>query len=91
MLLQIIAKRGNTLWVPKSTCKLESSMLAAFDSAKLGNSTVLALTATINSTFSSVFSAITQYDNNSARFGKMAELTCNAISAYVQRNDRPPK
>lgn len=75
----------------QSTCKLDSSMLAAFDSAKLGNSTLLALTATINSTYSSVYSATTQYDNSSARFGKMAELTCSAINAYVQRSDRPPK
>jgi hypothetical protein len=58
VLLQIIAKRGNTLWVPKPTCKIDSSMLVAFDSAKMGAKTLLALCATINSTFSSIYSSI---------------------------------
>lgn len=38
VLLQIIAKRGNTLWVPKpgQGCEIKSCMLAAFDNAKAG-------------------------------------------------------
>ena len=56
VLLQIIAKRGNTLWVPKATCKLEHTMLAGFDNSKIGSKNLLAICATINSTFSSIYS-----------------------------------
>ena len=34
VLLQIIAKRGNTLWVPKTLREVYSAMLIAFDTAK---------------------------------------------------------
>ena len=36
VLLQMIAKRGNTLWVPKHNCDLDSLMMAAFDTSKVG-------------------------------------------------------
>lgn len=64
VLLQIIAKRGNTLWVPKANCKIDSCMLAAYDNAKAGSKNVLGLCATINSTFSSIFSSTGAYDSN---------------------------
>jgi hypothetical protein len=57
VLLQIIAKRGNTLWVPKTRGKLEDVMLVGIDNAKLdGNRNVLAACGTVNSTFTSVYS-----------------------------------
>jgi hypothetical protein len=57
ILLQIIAKRGNTLWVPKSNSKINDSMLVGFDHAKIsGNKFSISLCATINSTFSSIYS-----------------------------------
>lgn len=37
VLLQIIAKRGNTLWVPKTTFKISEIMLLAFDTSKSMN------------------------------------------------------
>ena len=58
ILLQMIAKRGNTLWVPQSAMKLDKVMLAAFDNAKMNNKNVLAGVATINSTYSSICSKI---------------------------------
>ncbi len=57
MLLQIIAKRGNTLWVPKTKARLDDVMLLAIDNAKLDNGkNVLAACGTVNSTFTSVYS-----------------------------------
>lgn len=57
VLLQIIAKRGNTLWVPKTKGKLDDVMLLAIDNAKLDNGkNVLAACGTVNSTFTSVYS-----------------------------------
>jgi hypothetical protein len=65
VLLQIIAKRGNTLWVPKLTFTVENIMLCAFDHAKLGgNNLVLSMCATLNSTFSSIFSTSATYQGN---------------------------
>lgn len=65
ILLQILAKRGNTLWVPKPLCNIENTMLVGYDSGKVRNETLLALCATINSTFSTVFSATKTYSANS--------------------------
>jgi hypothetical protein len=57
VLLQIIAKRGNTLWVPKTKARLDDVMLLAIDNAKLDNGkNVLAACGTVNSTFTSVYS-----------------------------------
>jgi hypothetical protein len=91
VLLQIIAKRGNTLWVPKPNCKIENCMLAAYDNGKVGGKNVLGLCATINSTYSSIFSATGVYESNQHRFGKMVEILISAINSYVQRNGKPPK
>ena len=55
ILLQIIAKRGNTLWVPRVPSGLPSTMMIAFETVKERKST-LGMCATINSTFSSIFS-----------------------------------
>lgn len=36
ILLQIIAKRGNTLWVPKLNFEVNDIMMTSFDSGSLG-------------------------------------------------------
>lgn len=56
ILLQIIAKRGNTLWVPQPANKIEDSMLLGFDYAKSGGRTYVSACSTINSTYSSLYS-----------------------------------
>jgi hypothetical protein len=56
ILLQIIAKRGNTLWVPRIPPGVSTTMMIAFETAKTGKLTTLGMCATINSTFSSIFS-----------------------------------
>lgn len=55
ILLQIIAKRGNTLWVPRCPQGLPATMMMAFETAK-DRKTTLGMCATLNSTFSSIFS-----------------------------------
>ncbi len=63
VLLQIIAKRGNILWVPRISVELPfSAMLVGFEQTKLGNKTVMAICATINSTFSLVFTCTKIFD-----------------------------
>jgi hypothetical protein len=64
ILIQIAAKRGNILWVPKPTFEITNTMLVGFDQAKFGKSYVLSICATINSTFSSVFSSTLTYEEN---------------------------
>jgi hypothetical protein len=89
VLLQIIAKRGNTLWVPLLTCALPKTMLLAFDTAKGPTSHLVALCATLNSTFTSLYSAQLPFKNES-KFQAMQKLTSQALAAYVERNGTPP-
>lgn len=91
VLLQMIAKRGNTLWISKPTCSFNNTMILGFDTAKIGSKTLMAACATINSTFSSVYSCTGTYDGNQNKFGKMVELLLAAVGAYVTRNTKPPK
>lgn len=65
VLLQIIAKRGNTLWVPKTGKGIEDVMLVAVDNAKLdGGKNVLAACGTVNSSFTSIYSKRLEYSSN---------------------------
>jgi len=91
VLLQIIAKRGNILWVPKTICKIENTILLAFDSSKLGSQTLLSVCATINSTFSSIYSKSVIYGSNDERFGKMVQLHLAVVDSYIKRNTNLPK
>ena len=70
VLLQMIAKRGNTLWAPKGLSTLKDTMLCGFDCAK----TDLALCATINSTFTSIFGTTTKVPQSQDKFSRMTEL-----------------
>ncbi len=62
ILLQIIAKRGNTLWVPKTKGKLEDTMLVGIDNGALpGGKNILAACGTVNSTFTSIYTKSVEY------------------------------
>jgi hypothetical protein len=74
ILLQILAKRGNILWVPKPICKIENTMLVGFDTCKVKSQTKISVCATINSTFSSIFSNSKIFPTNSEKYGKMSDL-----------------
>lgn len=86
MLLQIIAKRGNTLWVPKAKSTIEGCMLSAFDSSKMGNDTVLSICSSINSTYSSISSNTVVFNLKDDKFKHMMNLMFTAVDAYVKRN-----
>lgn len=90
ILLQIIAKRGNTLWVPRTPSNLGGAMMVAFDSAKVGRKTNMAMCATVNPNFSSVFSRTESYENTESKFSVMMNLTLKAVDAYTQRNKEVP-
>ncbi len=51
----------------------------------------MAICATINSTYSSVFSATKVYSDNSDKYNKMKELFLEACNAYMLRNNFCPK
>lgn len=91
VLLQIIAKRGNTLWVPQTAKEIEGCMLLAFDTAKIQSGTILAATATINSTFSTIHARTKVFSNPEEKFAAMRDLTLGCISAYFDRNKNIPK
>jgi len=90
VLLQIIAKRGNTLWVPKTLREVYGAMLIAFDTAKAKEGTVLAAAATINSTYSSLYTHCKVFVKAEDKFQAMVELTLSCIHAYSDRNQTPP-
>lgn len=85
ILLQMIAKRGNTLWVPKLPSNLPATMIMAFETVRDRKST-LGMCATINSTFSSIFSRTCTFEKADEKFSSMVNLTLQAVNAYVSRN-----
>lgn len=91
ILLQMVAKRGNTLWVPQSAQKLEKTMLMAFDNSKSGKKNVLSGVATINSTFSSISSKIEEYNDVNDKLKAMFSLSLKLVDSYVHRNKAPPE
>ncbi len=90
--MQIIAKRGNTLWVPVSNTQIDSSMLIGIDQAKCsGNKFNLSICATIDPTYTSIFSKNILFFGNEGKFQAMIALTLNSISNYINRNKSLPK
>jgi hypothetical protein len=62
ILLQIIAKRGNTLWAPKTISKVENTMLVGVDTSCISqNRYALTVCGTLNSTFTSVYTKCLEY------------------------------
>jgi hypothetical protein len=66
-------------------------MLLAFDTAKVQSGTVLAATATINSTFSTIHARTKVFCKPEEKFAAMRDLTLGCISAYSDRNKTIPK
>ena len=60
----MIAKRGNTLWVPKMTGKLYDTMIMAFDNAKGKGGNSIACCATVHDNFCSYYSKTSSFTNN---------------------------
>jgi hypothetical protein len=68
ILLQIIAKRGNILWVPLGTARVNNAMIMAFDMSKSGQKSCLACCGTTNNTFSEYYNLFSTYSNNDDKF-----------------------
>lgn len=83
----MIAKRGNILWVPKTTGKISDAMIMAFDNA----GSCLSCCATVNETFSSYFSQSSSFTSSESKFAEMVKLSFEAINFYAKKNTRPPK
>ena len=92
ILLQIIAKRGNTLWVPKTKAKVEDTMLIGIDHATLqGGKNVMAACGTVNSTFTSVYTKTAEYFRIEDKFGAAKSCVLEIVRYYVDRNKIPPR
>lgn len=65
-------------------------MLVAFDQTKLGNKTLLAICATINSTFSLVYTCTKTFEGNEDKFKAMEVLLLGALGAFNKRNKGVP-
>jgi hypothetical protein len=79
VLLQIIAKRGNILWVPETAHTVKNCMLLGFDTAKSASKTVMSATATLNSTFTSLYTRHKVYDQSEGKFKAMFDLTLECV------------
>ncbi len=92
ILLQIIAKRGNTLWVPKSKANVEDAMLVGVDYASLPNGkNLVTACGTVNSTFTSIYTKCVEYKGNEEKYGAISKALLDIVNYYVDRNKNPPK
>lgn len=91
LLLQMIAKRGNILWVPKTTCRISDTMILAFDQAKGPMGNCIVCCATVNDTFSSYYSKGSKFSNDQDKFNEMVKLSLEAVNYYSKKNSRCPK
>ena len=94
LLLQMIAKRGNILWVAQLKEKLlpvvDRVMLLGIDSGSKDKLESYAGCGTINSTFSLIYSGVKKVSNKADKFRDMLVVTNKCISGYVVRNKSPP-
>lgn len=91
VLLQIIAKRGNTLWAPRINSKVSDVMLIGVDNAAIKNSNVIAACGTVNSTFTSIYTKTVKYNNITQKFSAINTAVLNIIDYYADRNKSAPK
>jgi hypothetical protein len=94
LLLQMIAKRGNILWVPsyqeEMNNALDKTMLMGVDTASKGGVSVMAACGTVNSSFSLMASATAPNEGNEKKFNNMLTVATQCIQGYVTRNKGPP-
>jgi aubergine-like protein len=92
ILLQIIAKRGNTLWVPKGKGKFEDLMLIGIDNCTLANGkNLMSACCTVNSTFTSIQTKNVEFKTIDDKFSATCSAVLDLVNAYVDRNKVPPK
>ena len=94
LLLQMIAKRGNILWVPSYSEEmqntLEKTCIMGIDTASKGGVTVMGGCGTTNSTFSLLASSTVTLDKGD-KYKYMVEIGVKVVEGYAARNKTPPK
>lgn len=80
LLLQMIAKIGNILWVPRVNADTRGIMMIAFDTAKAMNQNIISCIATTNDSFSLFFAKASQYNDNNEKFNEMVKLSVEGIN-----------
>jgi hypothetical protein len=90
LVLQVIAKRGNTLWWPKTLREVPGAMLLAFAVSKAKEKNLLAVTSTLNPTFSSIYTDCIVVSHPEEKFEAMVELSILSLKVYLDRNKNLP-
>lgn len=83
VLLQIIAKRGNTLWSPKINSKVSDLMLIGVDNAAIKNGNVIAACGTVNSSFTSIYTQTVKYQTISDKFSAINTAVLSIVNYYA--------
>ena len=95
LLLQMIAKRGNILWVPsfgkEMSAALNGTCIMGIDSASKGGISVMAGCATTNSTFSLLASSTIGLKGPEKKFTDMLSVATKCVDGYAARNKRAPE
>lgn len=95
LLLQMLAKRGNILWVPSYTeeisNKLDKVCIMGIDSCASKGNNVMAACCTINSTFSLIQSSAIKTDPSDDKYKSMLKVASECVKGYANRNKTPPK
>jgi hypothetical protein len=92
ILLQIIAKRGDTLWVQKGKGKFEDLMLIGIDNCTLANGkNLMSACCTVNSTFTSIQTKNVEFKSLDDKFSATCSAVLDLVNSYVDRNKVPPK
>jgi hypothetical protein len=94
VLLQMAAKIGNTLWVPRPMESLKNIkiMLVGVDSCPDKNSKnkIIGFCASLNESHTKYFSSTIVQDSSSTVLEKMKELMCKSIKAFTDENKCAP-
>jgi hypothetical protein len=92
LLLQMVAKRGNILWVPTFNEALSNALsgtcIMGIDTASKGGLSIMAGCATTNSTFNLLSTSTTTCGSN--KFTDMMGVATRCIEGYSKRNKGPP-
>lgn len=91
ILLQMIAKIGNVLWVPKVNADVRGVMIIAFDSAKGKGKNIISCITTLNDTFSNFFAKSAEYDQMQDKFSEMVKLSFEGINYCIQKTSSAPR
>ena len=93
VLLQMIAKLRNILWISPSPKPLENTKtcIMGIDTSSSKGVTVMAGCGTTNSTFTLHCSQSKKMNKNEEKYNDMIEIASKIIEGYAERNKIPPE